>query len=214
MVKRSLHWSGLIPAHQIGEKLGCETLVAHGISTHERDITNSDDNEVVAKAVLSNLSYSSESTFASPLLWGESCGAQASCQLFGDVALITLSLSPKNYDDLPDELAERIIKTAMEMGLTAVVVDSHHSFTFNTELDEYDADTIYQAATEALRRSRKIPQSGYAVGAASVIPREWGLDEGMGPCGIAALAVRIENGQTSAYIVVDGNNMLDRIKTW
>jgi putative membrane protein len=207
---RNVGSSGLpkVLADSIGEKLGCETLVAHGISTHERDITKSDDNEVVAEAVLSKISHSSVSTFASPLVWAESYGAQASCQLFWDVALITLSLSPKNYDDLPDELAERIINTAMGMGLTAVVVDSHHSLTFDSELDEYDVDTIYQAATEALRRSRKISQSGYAVGAARVIPIEWGLDEGMGPCGIAALAVRVESGQTSAYIVVDGNNML------
>lgn len=206
---RNVGSSGLpkVLADRIGQKLGCETLVAHGISTHERDLTQSSDSERVAEAIVSNLAHSSDFSLVSPLVWAESDGARASCQLFGDVALITLSLSPKNYDDLPEELAERIMNTARVVNLTAVVVDSHHSLVFDSELDDYNVDSLYKAAAEVLWRARELSQSDFAVGVARVIPSEWGLDEGMGPCGIAALVVRIESGQTSAYVVVDGNNM-------
>ncbi len=197
---------------RIGQRLSCETLVAHGISTHERDMTRSRDSERVADSILSYLRCSSDSPLASSLIWSEGDGAQASCQLFGDVAIITLSLSPKNYDDLPEELADRIMDAAMGLGLTAVVVDSHHSLLLDRELDEYDVDSLYDAATAAMSRAKMITKSDFAVGVARVLPREWGLEDGMGPCGIAAIAVRLENGQTSAYVVIDGNNMMSGLR--
>ena len=40
-----------------------------------------------------------------------------------------------------------------------------------------------------------------------MVPDEWGLDEGVGPCGISALLVRLETGEIYAYVVFDSNNM-------
>jgi len=211
---RNVGSSGLpvVLAEKIGEKLGCEALVAHGVSTHEADLTFRDDNDKIERAVASNL-FSAESTArASPMVWATRDGAQASCQLFGDVALITLSLSPKSYDDLPDEVRNRIMESARGMGVTAAVVDSHHSIDLESGLEDYDPDTLHEAAIEALSHALKMPQYPFAVGAARVIPEEWGLDEGVGPCGIAALALRLEGGQTSAYVVVDGNNMVSGLR--
>jgi len=123
------------------------------------------------------------------------------------VALVTLSLSPKSYDDLPDELLNKITEVAGGMGLKAVVVDSHHSISLDGGLEEYDPENLCQAAKEALKLAQGMPKSPFGVGTARVVPDEWGLDEGMGPTGIAALAVRLAS-QTSAYVVIDGNNMV------
>ena len=198
--------------NRIGGEHRCEALVAHGISTHERDLTRSDDSIRVSEAVSSGLFSDDGSPSASPLVWAEKSGARASCQLFGGVALVTLSLSPKSYDDLPCELHEMIEGSAREMGLVAVVVDSHNSIQFDRGLEDYDPQNLHHAATAALERAGAMPKQPFAVGAARVVPDEWGLDQGMGPCGIAALAVRLENGQTSCYIVVDGNNMVSGLR--
>lgn len=211
---RDVGSSGLpgILANRIGEELDCPTLVAHGISTHERDLTRSDDNSRVAEAVASNLLHPNAMHMASPMVWVERDGAKASCQLFGEAALITLSLSPKSYDDLPEDLCDRIMRAARGVDLVATVVDSHHSIRLDGGLEDYDPEDLYQAAIEALERAQEMPRSPYAVGAARVIPDEWGLEEGMGPSGVAALSVRLTDGQTSTYIVVDGNNMVSGLR--
>jgi putative membrane protein len=211
---RRIGSSGLPTAlvDRIGEELGCEALVTHGVSTHSRDLTRSGDNERVAEKVVSNLLVNEVSDLATPMVWGVSGGARASCQLFGETALVTLSLSPMNYDDLPEELYERIVGEARGMGLDACVVDSHHSIDLDRDFDEYDPEKIFKAAALALNKARGMPKSSFSVGAHRVVPAEWGLDEGMGPNGITALVVRLKSGQTSAYIVVDGNNMVTGLR--
>jgi putative membrane protein len=210
---RNVGSSGLpvVLVDRVKEELGCEALVAHGISTHERDLTCSDDNVKVAEALALALLSPDRAASASPMVWAERAGARASCQLFGDAALVTLSLSPKSYDDLPNELREMIVGSAVEMGLDAFVVDSHNSILLGG-LEDYDPGDLHNAAMEALRRAAGTPRQPFSVGAVRVVPTEWGLDDGMGPCGIAALAVRLEGGQTSSYIVVDGNNMLSGLR--
>jgi putative membrane protein len=45
-----------------------------------------------------------------------------------------------------------------------------------------------------------------------VIPEEWGLEEGMGPGGIAVLMIKLIDGQSMAYVVVDSNNMITGLR--
>ena len=192
---------------RIRNKLGCEVLVPHGVSTHERDLTRSCDVERVADALASNLRVGGAFELASPLIWIDRHGAQVSCQMFGDVALLTLTLSPKSYDDLPEELGDKIMKAAAAMGVTVVVIDSHNSIQEEDDLNESDVENLFHAATEAVRYAKAAPRYAFSVSAARVIPREWSLDDGMGPDGVAAFTVRLKNGHTCVYAVVDGNNM-------
>ncbi len=189
-------------------KVGCEALVAHGVSTHSRDLTRSVDNERVAEVVADGLFAGAGSEYATPIVWAERKGAQASCQLFGEAALVTLSLSPRSYDDLPEELHERIAKAARDIGLSACVVDSHHSIDIEGGFEEYDPDDLYEAAVKALKLAQGMERSIFSVGVDRIVPSDWGLDDGMGPDGVAALAVSLDSGQTSVYVVIDGNNMV------
>lgn len=191
----------------VGKKMGCEALVPHGISTHELDLTRSEEAVRVAKVVASNLSIGGGPDIASPVVRVERRGAKASCQMFGDVALVTLTLSPKSHDDLPEELGDRIMAAALAKGVTAIVVDSHNSILQRDDLDDSDVENLFHAAVEAIRRTKEEALYPFTVGVARVIPSEWGLDDGMGPDGVATLAIRLENGQTFVYVNVDGNNM-------
>jgi putative membrane protein len=197
---------------KLKHQLGCEALVAHGISTHELDMTSSEEADRVADEVTTNVADSTGIGFVSPLMWSESGGARASCQIFGDVALITLSLSPLSYDDLPEGLRERIAEAASEVKITAIVVDSHHSIDLERGLDDRDDEGLFQAAVDALKKAAVPPRASFSVGFSRIVPEEWGLDDGMGPCGIAAIAVGLETGQTSIYLVVDGNNMVPGLR--
>ena len=49
------------------------------------------------------------------------------------------------------------------------------------------------------------------VGSASVFPKEFSLKAGMGTGGITAIVVQVEK-QKTAYIVIDGNNMIPGLR--
>jgi len=211
---RNVGSSGLpkVLVDRLSENLEGEVLVAHGVSTHEMDLTRSCWMETIAEEIKANLPVGRGLELSSPMIRKEMNGAQASCQLFGDLALITLTLSPKSYDDLPEELGERIIDAAREMGLTAVVVDSHNSIFLGDELGADDVENLLESAVEAMKLAKIAPKHEFLVGAARVIPEEWSLDDGMGPCGIAALALQLMGDKTYIYLAVDGNNMLSGLR--
>ncbi len=49
------------------------------------------------------------------------------------------------------------------------------------------------------------------IGGASVFPKEFSLKDGMGTGGITALVVEVEN-QKTAYVIIDGNNMVPGLR--
>lgn len=191
----------------VERRYGCLTLVSHGVSTHDRDLTKRGEVVRAVKALLSTpLSLDREAAISLPVRV-EIEGASALCQLFGDAALIILTLSPKSFDDLPDELRIRIQEEASRMGLRAIVVDAHNSLDDADSLTDEDLKNLHRAAVGAMERALATPRYPFSFAASRIIPKEWGLEEGMGPCGISTLTIRLEGGGTYAYIVLDGNNL-------
>jgi len=190
------------------DKLGCEVLIPHGVSTHELDLTNSRDLEKIIQALSSNLGSGPQVETVSDVVWACKNKAQASCQVFKSLALITLTLSPKSYDDLPEELGERIKNAVEEMNMKVVIIDSHNSIDINDEITNRDYEDLYEAAIEAIMRAKDLPQSRFSVGVHRIIPAEWNLKEGMGPGGISALTIKTEKGKIFSYVILDGNNMI------
>ncbi len=185
---------------------GCETIVAHGVSSHEMDMARSED----VKRVLSALEAAGVAkTHAScgSMTRAEVSGAKASCQIFGETALFTLTLSPKSHDDIPSAAKDRVRSAAAGHGLNAIVIDAHNCLDHEDLLDENDVENLVAAAGEALEKAVKLPKGPFKMGLSRVRPPEWGLNEGMGPCGIAAVVVETTAGK-NVYIVFDTNNMI------
>jgi len=185
---------------------GCTTIVCHGVSTHDLDMTRSSDMEKIVESILASRGVGLGSK-CSPMTRAEVEGAKASCQLFGSVALFTLTMAPKSHDDIPVSVLSHIRNDLSEEGVKAVVVDAHNSLLEEDLLTDADAENLHKASMEAFRKARREEQRSFSVAAATVVPEEWGLDEGVGPCGISALLVRLETGEIYAYVVFDSNNM-------
>jgi putative membrane protein len=192
--------------------LGCETLVAHGVSTHRLDLTRSIDNTRIAEQILGSIPQSQVVKESSPLIWVKRCGVEVTCQVIGNVALLTITLSPLSYDDLPEQLLDEIQDVASSIGLRAIVVDCHNSIDFTRGLDNYDETRIIDVVREALERANDSHRWRFEAAVARCVPWEWGLDEGIGPMGVSVLAMRIEGGGLFAHVVVDGNNMVTGLR--
>lgn len=186
---------------------GCLALISHGVSTHDRDLTTRAEVERAVETLVSHPPPAEHTAAITPPVRVVYHGASAVCQLFGDAALIILTLSPKSFDDLPDELRERLEEEASKRGLKAIVVDAHNSLKERAEVTDEDLENLYAAAVEAMDRALKAERRSFAFGVYRIIPREWSLEDGIGPCGISTLILRLEDGAAYAYIFLDGNNL-------
>jgi putative membrane protein len=188
-------------------KLQCTVSVPHGLSGHELDLTSQSQNRKIIESVLRSIDFSLFDSRATPFVRTRENEAGASCQIFGDCALLTLTLSPKTMEDLPQTLDNMIVDEAEKRGLSsAIVIDAHNCIEGPFDLNEVAA-SLRIAAVASLEQASAHTPSPFEIGAAKVIPEEFTVKEGMGPGGITVIVAGIGD-QKTAYVTIDGNNMI------
>ena len=191
-------------------KFRCVVSVLHGISGHESDLASQSENMKVINAML-KAEFKDFKCEASHFMRLYKGGVTVNCQVFGGFPLIIVTLSPNTMEDLPIELREAIIYEAKKFGFkSALPVDAHNSLS-----GSFDAEKVKQPILEvvrsALKEASSAPTSRFKIGAASIIPSEFSIEDGMGPGGISVIVVDVEGCRT-AYIAIDGNNMVSGLR--
>lgn len=189
----------------------CVVSVPHGLSGHDLDLATQAQNQLVLHRILALSDVFDYDSFATPYVHVKKNGATVGCQVFNGCAFVTLTLAPETMEDLPPELNTHIVEAAKKHGFsTAIAVDAHNSIQGPFNLNKV-IKPLQEAAVESLRKASKHKPVNFQIGAARVTPQEFGLWQGMGPGGIASLVVRVDN-QTTAYITIDGNNMVSGLR--
>ncbi len=205
--------SSLLPSliqTTLQSKLQCVVSVPHGLVGHELDLSSQFQNQRVVEGILRAASSLHNYSKATPFVQIRENEATASCQIFGDCALLTLTTAPKSMEDLPQELDSFIIKEAEKLGLSALVIDAHNSIEGPFKVNEV-IGSLRKASVASLNRALSYERSSFEVGAAMVFPKEFTLEEGMGPGGISVIVARVGD-QKAAYITIDGNNMISGMR--
>ena len=193
------------------DKLQCVASVPHGLLGHGFDLSSRFQSQKVVEGVLSCVDFSHFNSEVTPFIRIRKDGASASCQIFGDCAFVTLTIAPETMEDLPHELASLIVSEAENRGLSsAVVVDAHNSINGPFKLDEA-TQSLRKVAVTSLEETLSAKRSPFEVGAAKVIPKEFGVKEGMGPGGISVIITEVGD-QKTAYVTIDGNNMMSGLR--
>jgi len=198
--------------HTLEKKMDrCVVSVPHGLSGHDLDLATQAQNKLVLERVVSLSDLSDFGAGATPFLRVRKNGASVGCQVFNRCAFVALTLAPETMEDLPPELNAFISEAAKKNGFsTAIAVDAHNSIEGPFNIDEA-IKPLQEAALATLERVSKQPSIRFQVGVARVTPKEFGLQEGMGPGGITTLVVKVGN-QTTAYVTIDGNNMVSGLR--
>jgi putative membrane protein len=206
--------SSVLPSllkHEVEKEFGGNACVPLGILGHELDLASQTQNYKIASQVLSSAMFEAQATLASPLVRVNVGAATASCQIFGDTAFLSFSLAPKTTEDLPQELGRIVSEEAKRHGLlNAMVVNCHNSLADVIDTGEH-LDELQLAASLCLQKAVAQQTKPFRVGSATVFPSEFNLKAGMGSGGITAVVVQVEN-QKTAYLVVDGNNMVPGLR--
>ena len=206
--------SSLLPSliqTNIQKKFDCVVSVPHGLVGHELDVSTRAENQRVVQKILefvvgTSLPYSK----ATPMVRTESDDAKASCQLFGDCAFLTLTTAPKTIEDLPSELNSLIVKEAEKRGLSVLAIDAHNSMGGSFDRDSA-VKSFSKASVGCLEKTLKTKNSCFKAGAATVVPAEFTVKDGIGPGGISVIVVEVDN-QKAAYVTIDGNNMVSGLR--
>jgi len=197
--------------HEFQNAFGGDACVPLGILGHELDLASQTQNQKIIASVISSAKSVTFSDRSNRFVKVEEGFVTASCQVFGDTALLSFSLAPKTTEDLPQELGRFVQEEARVLGLSgALVINAHNCITDLADMDT-PLDALKSAASKCLRLAVHSPPSLFEVGAATVCPQVFSLKDGMGTGGITVIAVRLAE-QCTAYIVIDGNNMISGLR--
>jgi putative membrane protein len=206
--------SSLLPSMLKGaleKKLGCVACVPHGLFGHELDLASQVQNQKIIKHVTAAANFEVSEGKASPFVEIDNGAATASCQIFGKNAFISFTLAPKTTEDLPEELGLFVREEAEKRGLECcIIVNSHNSIDGIVD-PQWALDALKNVAVVCLERAVALKRAPFEVGAASVMPEGFSLKDGMGPGGISVVTVKVGE-QKTAYVVIDGNNMVSGLR--
>jgi len=193
------------------EKHGCVVSTPHGLYGHEFDLSSQLQNRKVLRSILELSDFSVVSSKASVFVRARKGVAGSSCQVFGDCAVLTLTLAPETTEDFPEEVGDAVLEEASKLGLAHVIIINAHNSIDGLFDVETALECLKEVALEVLREASSLELSLFEVGAAKVVPDEFSFKDGMGPGGICALAVRV-NQQICAYVTIDGNNLVSGLR--
>ncbi len=206
--------SSLLPSKMKNEfqrSFGGEACVPLGVLGHELDLASQKQSQKVIDSVISSPRQVKLTANAKPFAKVAQQNVTVCCQIFGDEALVSFSLAPKTTEDMPQELERFVREEARKFGLKdALVINAHNSITQTTNMEE-SIETLKTVASDCIRKAVSAAEGALKIGAASVYPKVFGLQEGMGEGGITAIAVQV-GSQRAAYVVIDGNNMISGLR--
>ena len=206
--------SSLLPSTlktALERELNCVVCVPHGLLGHEFDLASQFQNQKVIHHVIESAGFEFSESKATPFIKVSNDSATACCQIFGNSVFLSFSLAPRTTEDLPQELGVFARQEAERQGLNCcVVVNAHNSI--NGTIDTQETLGVLKAvAATCLEKAVSLKRLPFEVGAATFLPKEFGLKEGMGPGGITVVVVKVGE-QKTAYVVIDGNNMVSGLR--
>ena len=206
--------SSLLPSmlkREFEKEFGCDTCVPLGILGHELDLASQAQNQKIISHVINSARFASSTDRASPFVKVTDGFATASCQVFENTVLLSFTLAPKTTEDLPQQLGRIVRGEAENLGLEcSIVVNAHNSIDDTVDV-EASLNTLHEVASKCLKKAVSLPSYAFEVGASTVFPEAFGLKDGMGQGGITAVVVKVAE-QKTAYVVIDGNNMVSGLR--
>ncbi len=206
--------SSLLPSllkRDFEKEFGCDACVPLGILGHELDLASQTQNQRIITRVIESAKFSASADRATPFIKVTESFVTASCQVFGKTAFLSFTLAPKTTEDLPQELGQIVNEEAEKLGLECnIVVNAHNSITDIVDT-EASIEILRDVASKCLRKAASLPSYAFEVGASTVFPKEFSLEDGMGSGGITAIVVNVAE-QKTAYVVIDGNNMVSGLR--
>ncbi|WP_424357022.1 DUF2070 family protein [Methanocella sp. MCL-LM] len=205
---------GNLPAVIAAAFPGNTVLVPHGTASHDFNPVTADESIKVieaAKKALARIRYGETATKSIRKNVGDS---KVLGQRFGDSVFLVSTRAPTTTDDIEFSVGFTAMAEARVAGSRyATIIDAHNCMeplATPIEPGSRDSYNIIRAAANTSKHLLSLEADKLLVGVASSPPICTRL-EGMGDLGICVAVVETQ-GQRTAYIVIDGNNMITGLR--
>jgi putative membrane protein len=190
-----------------------ETLVAHGCATHDFNLVSEGEINKVIDALQKSrrdIAYSGVAGRSGRLTRGS---VQILFQRFGDSVLLVTTRSPQRTEDLDFSVGMTIMAEGHRWFPHVAVVDAHNCMTDLSSpvlLATLTATEYQHGSLEAMDKCRTTPLYPFRVGVTH-LTLPFGREQGFGDLGVQVLVVEVD-GQRTAYVLIDGNNMAKGVR--
>jgi len=191
----------------------CIACVPLGILGHELDLASQEQNKKIVDNVIASANNVATEEVATQSVKVTDGKATVCCQIFGSTVFISFTFAPRTTEDLPQELGHVVREEAVKRGLKcAVVINAHNSIEDVDRISQNGSlDGLRDLAVQGIEKALSTPFENFETGASTVFPREFTLRNGMGTGGITVMVFLVA-GQKTAYVVIDGNNMVTGLR--
>jgi putative membrane protein len=188
-------------------------MVSHGTATHDFNLVAEEEIEKIATAIRAGQERLSYSGQASKAFRSQSGSVSLLYQIFGTTLLMISTRSPERTEDIDFGIGMTIMAEGHRSFPHVAFVDAHNCFT--GDISTVQPGTLsaleYQtAASTAITEGPKLGLHPLEAGA-SQTSLPFTRVQGFGDQGIETLVVRA-GGQTTAYVLIDGNNILAGVR--
>lgn len=191
----------------VSRRFNAVALVPHGVSGHELNLVSQEENARVIRWVLASLENAHFLGEATHVTRANNRIATATSQVFDGCALVTMTTSPYDMEDIPSDVASRLAGLTQGKFRHVAAIDAHNCLTGPTTMTSDKLGALEEVALSSLQASAERDSGEFKVGLARRVPPAFTLKNGLGPGGISVLGIEVD-GQRFAYISIDGNNMV------
>ena len=184
------------------------TMVSHGPSTHDFNPVSTREISKIEKVVKNALKDIEYSPVASKFFTVEQDDVKLGAQFFGDSLLLLATIAPNGFDDIDFGVGLALMNAAKghTRAENVILVDCHNSFKGEHGRVLPGNPEVFQLM-DAAEKLEKSNEWKLKMGCASDSLPEIGKKSGMGESGVKVMLIEA-NGQKTAYILFDANNMV------
>ncbi len=190
------------------------TIVPHGTAYHDFNLVSAEESEKIikaAKTALGRVNYSTQATKSNRVTVGNT---KILGQRFNDSVFLVSTQAPTSTEDIEFAVGFTAMAESRVAGARySTIIDAHNCtepFATAIEPGTRDSYNIIRCAENSSKALLSMPMGDIRLGVASSPPICTRL-EGMGDLGIRVAIVEAL-GQRTAYIVIDGNNMVNGLR--
>jgi putative membrane protein len=190
-----------------------ETLVPHGCATHDFNLVAESEITKVIDAVQGTKKDLAFSPLAGKSGRVETGSVRVLYQRFSDTVLMVATRSPERTEDLDYGIGMAVMSEGHRYFAHVAFIDAHNCMTdlsSPVHLGTLTATEYLEAAHKVFDRGRGAAMYPFRVGV-SHRRLPFSREQGLGDLGVQVLVVEVE-GQKTAYVLLDGNNMAQGVR--
>ncbi len=190
-----------------------EVLTTHGCSTHDFNLVSESESEKIIAAMqdaLDGVSFVPRAGRSQRLQTGS---VSMLCQPVGDALVMVSTRWPKKTEDLDFAIGMTIMAEGHSRFSHCAFVDAHNCMAdvaSPVALGSKVGNEYLSAAARGIGAAAGGAVHPFRAGAAHV-PVPFSREEGFGDIGVQALVIEVD-GQRTAYVLFDGNNMVEALR--